>query len=41
MRKAFILTQRNFVNYVRNLLGFGIRSKVAFCLTLWLVLILL
>lgn len=41
MRKAIILTQRNFVNYVRNLLGFGIRSKVASSWTLWLVLTLL
>jgi hypothetical protein len=27
--KTLILTQRNFINYVRNLLAFGIRSEIA------------
>ncbi|KIM77700.1 hypothetical protein PILCRDRAFT_825138 [Piloderma croceum F 1598] len=34
MRKAFILTQHNFVNYVRNLLGFGIR--IGMVATIWI-----
>jgi hypothetical protein len=26
-RKALILSERNFLNYIRNILAFGIRSK--------------
>jgi hypothetical protein len=31
-RKTLILTERNFWNYIRNILAFGIRSKYRSCL---------